>query len=126
MMLSLANLQQALIELFSKWMPPLRIRKNNPELFEVYGSKEAMQDNKKVDGFFFVSIISKLKDIRLYYFPICTHPDDFTDRSRSLRKLLKGKNCFYLKNMEAALLIEIEKIIEKEFQLIQIIKFSNL
>lgn len=111
------EIQKGLITILSNQIPPLRIRKNNDEVFEVCGTREAMQGRQKVDGFYFASVVPKPKDIRLYYFPIYTHPEQFKDLSPTLRKMLKGKSCFHLKNLDQILLEEIEKMIQKGISL---------
>ena len=92
-------------------VPPLQVRKDNENVFEVAGTKEAMQGKQKVDGFYFGSVVPKPKDIRLYYFPIYTHVDQFT-LSPELKKCLKGKSCFHIKKLSPELLEEIKSMIQ--------------
>ena len=91
--------------------------KNTTEIFEVCGTKEVMQGKKLVDGFYFASVIPKPKDIRLYFFPIYTHPEYFTDITDNLKKMLKGKSCFHLKNVEDSTMDEIRGMIKKGVEL---------
>lgn len=83
--------------------PPLQVRKETDTLLELAGTKPAMQGKKKVDGFYFASVIPKPKDVRLYFFPIYTHVEAFKDISPSLRKCLKGKSCFHIKKLDEEL-----------------------
>ncbi|XLS29562.1 hypothetical protein ACJD0Z_01790 [Flavobacteriaceae bacterium M23B6Z8] len=103
---------KSLIGILTQQIPPLRIRKNSDDVFEVCGTKEAMQGKKKVDGFYFASVIPKPKDVRFYFFPIYTHPEHFTELSDSLRKMLKGKSCFHLKHLDNSLLDEIKNMVK--------------
>lgn len=112
MEISLFHIQQTLQDLFRKQVPPLQIRKDNEKVFEVAGTKEAMQGKQKVDGYYFGSVVPKPNDIRLYYFPIYTHPDQFS-LSPELRKCLKGKSCFHLKKLTPELELEIAAMIRK-------------
>jgi len=77
-MTNLPDIQSALHKLFKAHVPPLQIRKDNENVFEVAGMKEAMQGKQKVDGYYFGSVVPKPKDIRLYYFPIYTHVSEFS------------------------------------------------
>ncbi|MFY0600938.1 MAG: hypothetical protein JXR03_14785 [Cyclobacteriaceae bacterium] len=109
----LTEIQTSLQEMFLKHVPPLQIRKNNKDVFEAAGTKEAMQGKQKVDGFYFGSVIPKPKDIRLYYFPIYTHQSEFEWISDDLRKCMKGKSCFHIKKLSPDLEAEIQSMITK-------------
>jgi hypothetical protein len=94
-----------------KYVPPLMVKKDTGDVFEVTGSIPVMQGKKMVDGYYFASIIPKPKDIRLYYFPIYTHAKKFDWISDELRKCLKGKSCFHFKQLTDTLHDEIDKMI---------------
>jgi len=113
----LDGIQTALLNLLKAHIPPLQIRKENENVFEVAGTKVAMQGKQKVDGFYFGSVVPKKKDIRLYYFPIYTHVDAFSWISDDLRLCLKGKSCFHIKKLSIELEEEIQKMIEWGIQL---------
>lgn len=112
----LQDLQNHLKKVLTDLCPPLSVRKDNEQVFEVAGTKPAMQGKQKVDGYYFASVVPKPKDIRLYFFPIYTHADAF-ELSEDLKKLLKGKSCFHLKNVNEKVLEEIEKMIKKGIHL---------
>ena len=76
-----------------------------------------MQGKQKVDGYYFGSVVPKPKDIRLYYFPIYTHIDEFSWISDDLRFCLKGKSCFHIKKLSDDLEGEIGKMIERGIEL---------
>lgn len=112
----LQDLQNHLKKVLTDLCPPLSVRKDNEQVFEVAGTKPAMQGKQKVDGYYFASVVPKPKDIRLYFFPIYTHTDAF-ELSEDLKKLLKGKSCFHLKNVNEKVLEEIEEMIKKGIHL---------
>ena len=112
-MTSLEEIQSTLRHLFKEHVPPLQVRKDNENVFEVAGTKEAMQGKQKVDGYYFGSVVPKPKDIRLYYFPIYTHVDAFSWISDDLRKCLKGKSCFHIKKLDEEFIREIQKMMTK-------------
>lgn len=107
----LTEIQTTLKSLLTKHIPPLQIRKDNENVFELTGTKEAMQGKQKVDVFYFGSIVPKPKDIRLYFFPIYTHPEKFHPISEALNKFLKGKSCFHIKKLNTQLEKEIDEMI---------------
>ena len=108
----LEDIRQTLQNLISSHVPPLQIRKNNEHVYEAAGTKERMQGKQKVDGYYFASVVPKPKGIRLYYFPVYTHPGDFV-LSDELKKCLKGKSCFHIKKLTPELEKEIGEVIAK-------------
>ncbi len=91
--------------------PPLRVAKKSEQGLEVCGTFPVMQGKQKVDGHYFASIVPKPKDIRLYFFPIYTHADQF-NLSPELRKMLKGKSCFHIRKLDDELSSEIASMID--------------
>ncbi|MEN2281046.1 hypothetical protein AAGF08_02840 [Algoriphagus sp. SE2] len=114
---SIKEIREFLTDSLIEHTPPLRIKKNNEEVFEVSGTKKAMQGKQLVDGFYFASVVSKPKDTRLYFFPIYTNPALFDFISPELRKCLKGKSCFHFKKLTEELQTEIKIMIKKGIQI---------
>ncbi|MBT29680.1 MAG: hypothetical protein CMO01_08450 [Thalassobius sp.] len=107
----LTEIQNTLKGLMRAHVPPLQIRKDNENVFELAGTIEAMQGKQKVDGYYFGSVVPKPKDIRLYFFPIYTHVTHFSSMSDALKKFLKGKSCFHIKKLSPELEEEIAQMI---------------
>jgi hypothetical protein len=97
--------------------PSIKIRVDNEKTFEAAGTIPAMQGKQKVDGYYFASVMPKPKDVRLYFFPIYTHTDAFSDVSDELRKCLKGKSCFHVKKLSPELESEFNSMIKKGAEL---------
>ena len=116
--MDLKETETALRAVLHSAVPPLKVSKEGKSGMEVCGTKKVMQGRQMVDGHYFASIVAKPKDIRLYYFPIYTHPDQF-ELSDGLKKMLKGKSCFHVKNPDQALLDEISRMIRKGIELYQ-------
>ncbi len=114
----LPEIDQTLRSFMTSHVPPLRVRIDKATQLEMAGTKEAMQGKQKVDGFYFGSIIPKPKDVRLYFFPIYTHPEEFSP-STELRKCLKGKSCFHIKKLSPELQEEIREMIIKGVKIYQ-------
>lgn len=104
--------RKKLIEIFKEFVDPLVINVNTAQNFELKGNIKAKQGAKIVDGFYFSSIKPKPKDVRLYFFPIYTHPDEF-ELSEQLSKFLKGKSCFHIKFLDDSLEKEIRAMVKK-------------
>ena len=112
----LKEIQNTLKEMLNAQSPALRIRHDEAAKFEACGTKEVIQGKQKVDGHYFASVIPKAKDIRLYFFPIYTHVDEFSISS-DLKKYLKGKSCFHIKNLKPEVEGEIQEMIKKGVEL---------
>lgn len=112
MITDIKQIQQKLQEILKTASPLLQVRIETESNFEVAGTKEVMQGKKKVDGIYFASVVPKPKDVRLYYFPIYTHKEEFS-LSDDLRTCLKGKSCFHIKKISPEMEKEIEKMIQK-------------
>jgi hypothetical protein len=115
----LERLHKKLISILKENIPPLKVKSESEASIELTGTKEAMQGKKKVDGFYFATIMPKPKDTRLYFFPIYTHVTEFENISPDLRKYLKGKSCFHIKKMDTELENEIRQMVKKGVKLYQ-------
>lgn len=112
-------IKEKLMSMLKEHLGPLRIRVDSETNFEVCGTIEAMQGKKKVDGFYFASLVPKAKDVRLYFFPIYTHVDEFDVLSESLQKFKKGKSCFHVKFLNDELVAELSDLFRKGIELYQ-------
>jgi hypothetical protein len=110
------EIEQTLRAVLKAQVPKLRVRKDVADVLEMCGTKEVMQYKQKVDGYYFASIVPKPKDVRLYYFPIYTHPTEFS-LSDDLRKALKGKSCFHIKKLSPEMEKEIGEMVKKGVRL---------
>lgn len=95
------------------FLGPLRVRVDKPSNFEVNGTIEAPQGKKMVQGIYFSSIVPKEKDVRFYFYPAYTHPQEFENLSDRLTKFKKGKSCFHIKYLDEELELEIKQMISK-------------
>ena len=111
------EIEVALKDLLKAHLNPLMIREETETVFQVCGTKARMQGKTKVDGYYFASVMPKPGDVRLYFFPIYTHVGFFNDISPELKKCLKGKSCFHIKNLSLELEEDIKKMIQKGIDL---------
>ena len=112
----LTAIQNSLYSMLTRHEGALIVSGDAQSASEAKGTKEVMQGKKKVDGHYFASIVPKPKDVRFYYFPIYTHPDEFA-LSDELKKCLKGKSCFHFKKMSSELEREISAMVDKGVEL---------
>lgn len=113
------DIDLALRALLKKHSAHLQYRRDDSGGFEAAGTIPTMQGKQKVDGIYFASIIPKPNDCRLYFFPIYTDVDAFTNMDPALRACLKGKSCFHIKKMDASLEASIGKMIDRGIDIYQ-------
>lgn len=113
----LKEIEGSFKDMLTSLAPSIKIRVDNGKNFEAAGTIPAMQGKQKVDGYYFASVMPKPKDVRLYFFPIYTHVDAFSDVSEELRKCLKGKSCFHVKKLSPELETEFEGMMKKGAEL---------
>ncbi|WP_406659986.1 hypothetical protein V7O66_09050 [Methanolobus sp. ZRKC3] len=99
--------------LLSSYVPPLVVMVDEDRRYDVYGNKRAKIGKKEHENVYFASTIIQKHHVGLYFFPIYTHRDRFSDQPDSLIKLLKGKSCFHLKKYDEAIFAEIEALLDK-------------
>ena len=119
MIKDVAEIRSRLKELLLEFKGPLKVSVDKDSNFEVTGTIPAMQGKKQVDGFYFSSLVPKPKDVRFYFFPAYTHPDDFEDLSETLTKFKKGKSCFHIKYLDDELEKELRTLVARAITLYQ-------
>lgn len=118
--MTLDEIQNFLIDSLKEHQPTLKITVDKPTQFKMTGTIPAMQGKKKVDGFYFGSIVPKPKDVRFYFFPMYTHRGElFEAQSEELKKCLKGKSCYHIKKLSPEMKTEITEMIQKAITLYQ-------
>ena len=109
----IADIRDTLKSRLEEFLGPLKIGIDKPSNFEVNGTIEAPQGKKIVDGIYFSSLVPKEKDVRFYFYPAYTHPEEFENISDRLKKFKKGKSCFHVKYLDEELENEIKQMISK-------------
>lgn len=112
----ITEIRESLKNTLEEFLGPLKVRVDKPSNFEVNGTIEAPQGKKMVQGIYFSSIVPKEKDVRFYFYPAYTHPEEFQDISDKLRKFKKGKSCFHVKYLDEELELEIKQIVSKAIE----------
>jgi len=113
----IAEIRESLKNTLEDFLGPLKVRVDKPSNFEVNGTIEAPQGKKMVQGIYFSSIVPKEKDVRFYFYPAYTHPEEFQDISDRLLKFKKGKSCFHVKYLDEELELEIKQMVSKAIDL---------
>lgn len=107
------EIRETLISVLEGFLGPLKVRVDKPSNYEINGTIEAPQGKKMVQGIYFSSIVPKEKDVRFYFYPAYTHPQEFEYLSDRLKKFKKGKSCFHVKFLDEELENEINGMVSK-------------
>ncbi|MFK8038557.1 MAG: hypothetical protein AB8B74_09730 [Crocinitomicaceae bacterium] len=113
------EIREKLVTLLKEHIGSLKVTSDTYDKFEVSGTIEAMQGKKKVDGIYFSTIVPKPKDVRFYFFPTYSHKEQIGELPENLKKALKGKSCFHIKQMDDELEKNLKTLIKKAVELYQ-------
>ena len=117
MIKDLGEIRERLVSILREHEGDLKITADTADKFEVTGTKEAMQGKKKVDGIYFATVLPKPKDVRFYFFPAYTHVKELGELPENVKKCLKGKSCFYIKNLDDDLENNLKELVKKSVNL---------
>lgn len=112
----ITEIRETLKLTLENFLGPLKVKVDKPSNFEVNGTIAAPQGKKIVQGIYFSSIVPKEKDVRFYFYPAYTHPEEFGNLSDRLSKFKKGKSCFHIKYLDDKLEDEINKMVSKAIE----------
>jgi len=99
--------------ILSKHSKNLKVTKDTKKVYELYGTKKVVVGKKEVEGIYFASAVIQGGFTGFYFFPVYTHPHEFSDIPAELKKCLKGKSCFHIKKLDAELLKQIKELVKK-------------
>ncbi len=116
---NLEEIRKKLISILKEHLGALKITYETPDGFEVSGTIEAQQGKKKVDGIYFATVLPKPKDVRFYFYPNYTHKEQLGRLPENLKKALKGKTCFYIKQMDNDFEDNLRHLVNKSVKLYQ-------
>jgi hypothetical protein len=104
-------------DIFSQFAPPLTVITDKPGRFETISKKDLVAAGRNLSEIYFVSVVIQKNFVGLYFFPIYTHPQAFTEIPAEIRKCLKGKSCFNIKKADEKLFKQVEKMAKQGFKL---------
>jgi hypothetical protein len=84
--------------------------------YTLISKKPAEMHGRKLDEVWFASVIEQKAYTGFYFLPIYTHPELKKELGAGLLKLLKGKSCFHLKSLDAALEADIASALKAGYE----------
>ena len=98
--------------ILSSFSKNMRVTKDSEKGYEIYCTKEVTVGKKTVEGMYFAAAMIQGGFVG-FFFPIYTHPKEFSDLPENLRKCLKGKSCFHIKKLDSELSRSIKTALKK-------------
>lgn len=91
--------------------------KGNKKQIHLYGKKETSIGSRSSRQTYITGIIQQKGYVGLYFMPIYSHPKKFNGISDKLKKTIKGKSCLHIKELDAEMEKEIQKILKEGIDL---------
>ena len=110
-------------KLISALVPPLKVLTDLDSRYETYfdrsyETRSQRSGNRiKKDKLWFTALIIQKEYLGFYFMPIYSHLELLKDLSADLKKLLKGKSCFHIRDLDENKIQEIKKHLEKGFKI---------
>lgn len=112
------NLIYAQLEaLLKRYSPPLALRSRPGNLMELWSEKAITIEGRKRKEVYFAGLAPHKGYIGFYFMPVYVESEIRQFFDAELLKLLRGKSCFHISNLNDDLLASIEDAIEKGFEI---------
>lgn len=95
----------------------LNARRDEPGHYELWSEHEAVVAGKKRDSVYFASLIIQKSYVGFYFMPVYTHEEAKDLFGEELLSLLKGKSCFYLRELTPTLRRQIKAALKTGLEL---------
>jgi len=95
----------------------LDVKSDDERRYELEGTKSAVVAGRKRASVYFAGAIIQKHYVGLYFMPVYSHPDEFVHLPERIRKMLKGKSCFYVKDIEPETIEALSEMLAQGFDL---------
>ncbi len=92
-------------------------RHDEPGYYDLWSEKDVVIDGRKKKGVFFAGLIVQKSYVGFYYMPIHADASARDFFGPELLRLLKGKSCFYLKDLTPEVRKQMKRALAKGFEL---------
>ena len=122
-MSDLQTIFDTLKPLLQAYQPPLTAQVDTSTRYELWSvtppAEPLVVEGRKRSQVFFASLIIQKSYVGFYFMPVYVEDELKTIFQPELLRLLKGKSCFHIKKLDAALLGQIEAALKIGFELYQ-------
>jgi hypothetical protein len=100
-----------------QYAPPLTVSVDTDKRFDLVSKKAVVIDGRKRSEVFFASLIIQTNYVGFYYMPVYADPEQKQVFHDDLLRLLKGKSCFHLRQLDSTLTEHLTSAIAKGYRL---------
>jgi len=112
---NLSEIFHSIKKLMKKYEPPFESMSDYDSGYELISKKEVEIAGRKRKEIYFAGLIIRSKYVGFYYMPVYAKPEVKKVFKPGLLKLLKGKSCFHIKNLDAELIRQIDVALKLGF-----------
>lgn len=102
-------------KLMKVYEPPMNARVDIEGKYDLWSEKEIEAFGRKYDAMSFAAIIIQTGYVGFYFMPVYGKPEMKKDFSEAFIKLLKGKACFHIKELNPGIKKDIQKALKIGF-----------
>ena len=113
----LVEIYKGLKKILKKYEPPFKPKLDLDSRYDLWSFKNVEIDGRKKKEVFFASAIIQSTYVGFYFMPIYAETSLKEVFKPELLKLLKGKSCFYIRNLSPEIVSQIEEALELGFNL---------
>lgn len=113
----LIPLFEAAKELFEPYAEHLAVRRDEPGRYELWSEKDVVIAGRERTEVFFASLVIQKSYVGFYCMPVYTHEEAKAFFGPELLALLKGKSCFYLKELTPEIRSQMRRALEEGYAL---------
>ena len=103
---------QAIRPLMARYVPPLRPRTDVEGRYELWSPGPVTTEGGNAKDVFFAGLIIQSSYVGFYFMPLGPDEDRGSVFAPELLALLKGKSCFHVRRLDAALLEQISAALD--------------
>lgn len=107
----------ALRELLISYRPPLISKVDDPSHFDLWSVKDVEIEGRKRKEIFFAGVTIHKNFVGFYFMPVYVDSEVKQFFAPELLKLLKGKSCFHVRQLDAQLEEYIDQALRTGFEL---------
>ena len=113
----LVEIYKGLKKILKKYEPPFKPKLDLDSRYDLWSFKNVEIDGRKKKEVFFASAIIQSTYVGFYFMPIYAETSLKEVFKPELLKLLKGKSCFYIRDLSPEIVSQIEEALELGFNL---------
>jgi hypothetical protein len=113
----LVDIFKRLKKILKKYEDPLKPKFDLDSKYDLWSFKDVEISGRKRKEVYFAGLIIQSKWVGFYYMPIYTDTDLVEVFKPELLKLLKGKSCFRIKQLDDEIEAQIDEALEKGYEL---------